>query len=835
MNTFIDELKHILSLTREKKLYKEGYINENCYFLNDDYILCEYRDHGDSRYPYIEDGLNIWAHSSGYISINESNFFLIPPALEGKEPFFNVISGIKKNNKYETSSILGVLEENENNHVKVIYSKSKAIYIKEKDGIISAFRIGINKDKKILFSIISINKDNKEKEILLSTYINPLMMHTASENDETKWFKRTSLLEDGCYFLGIEDLSREIHLSNYALLRRSYYGKEMEKSFTTSHLDYAGGKNLSIKNSSSLRNGFFNLNKKTTQFNETAIYGDLYKTTLNENEYIQIDYELSLHLEDSSIINEYVPHKINNDEDFVKIENNIKDNYKQDNLRIELKGIEKKYGVSDYIFNSFIKSVINQVDYGSKTKNSSLMQLGVRDLFQMIESSLLWDNKIAREKIIKAFSFEFSNGRFLRQFSTPENLNKSFLVDSREFIDQGQWVISTLYTYLSFTNDFSILDENANYIELENANRAHFTNKIDTIYEHLLKIKDYLIGNIDEETGCLKTLYGDWNDAVDGLGRNYNSNLSSSFSNGVSSMATFHLYKNLTELKEIILKYKMDISLILELDKIQSKLKKSIDNNLIVKNEQNERRIIHGWGENKSFFVGSFLDVDNKSRHSLTSNSFYVISNLYSSNKSIKEDILKAYECLDSKYGLKTFDEFFDKDSYKVGRIINLPKGTAENAATYIHATIFAIKSLLMMEEPIKAYEQLFKVLPITHDYLTSTPFVMPNSYIYNEDLGVDGESMSDWYTGSSNTLIKTIVFDLFGIRPKLNDELYIFPQKKMFFKEAKLDINVKNKKIHLFYRRDNKLRGKIKINGQIIKNNKIVLSNYPEEINILI
>ncbi|MDY4849608.1 MAG: hypothetical protein SO176_05095 [Bacilli bacterium] len=833
MNTFLDEINNIIFLTRSKKQYRDGYINENCYFLNDDYILCEYRDHGDSRYPYIEDGLNIWAHSSGYISINESNFFIIPPALEGKEPFFNVLSGIKKNSKYEISSILGVNEENKNNHVKVIYSKSKAIYLKEKDGIISAFRIGINKDKKILFSSICINKNKDEKDIILSTYINPLMMHSACENDETKWFKRTSLLENGCYFLGIEDLSREIHLSNYALLRRSEYGKETIKSFTTSRLDYANGKNISIKNSSSLKDGQFKLNKKTTQFNETAIYGDMFKAVLKEGEYIQVDYELSLHLEDEEAIKSYKVININNDLSFLKIENDIKNNYKQDNLRISVQGIDKKYNVKDNIFNSFLKSVINQIDYGSKTKNSSLMQLGVRDLFQMVEASLLWDPSLAKEKIINAFSFEFLNGRFLRQFSTPSDKNSSFLVDSREFIDQGQWVISTLYTYLAFTKDFSILDEETDYVQLESSNRAHFINKKGTIYDHLIKIKDYLINNIDPETGVLKTLYGDWNDAVDGLGRNYENNTNSNFSNGVSSMASFHLYKNLDELKEIILMSKKDIPLILELDNVQKKLKNNINKKLIIENENKEKRIIHGWGENQSFYVGSFKDVDNKSRNSLTSNAFYVISNLYSDNKSIKKFILDAYNKLDSKYGLKTFDEYFAKDAYKVGRIINLPKGTAENAATYIHASIFGIKSLLMMEEPLKAYEQLFKIIPVTHKYLSTTPFVMPNSYIYNEELGVDGESMSDWYTGSSNTLIKTLVFDLFGVKPKLNDELYIYPQKKTFFKEGRLDIKIKNKNIHLIFKRENKLNGKIKINNNVILNNKINLSDYPDEITI--
>ena len=76
--------------------------------------------------------------------------------------------------------------------------------------------------------------------------------------------------------------------------------------------------------------------------------------------------------------------------------------------------------------------------------------------------------------------------------------------------------------------------------------------------------------------------------------------------------------------------------------------------------------------------------------------------------------------------------------------------------------------ALFMLNEDKLAYEQIEKLLPISHKTLTTTPFVMPNSYSYNIEEDMDGESMSDWYTGSANTLIKTLIKGTFGINPDL-------------------------------------------------------------------
>ena len=59
------------------------------------------------------------------------------------------------------------------------------------------------------------------------------------------------------------------------------------------------------------------------------------------------------------------------------------------------------------------------------------------------------------------------------------------------------------------------------------------------------------MSNLDREdkTNCLRILFGDWNDAVDGLGKTNDND--KKFGTGVSVMASLHLYRNLGEMIEI--------------------------------------------------------------------------------------------------------------------------------------------------------------------------------------------------------------------------------------------------------------------------------------------
>lgn len=190
--------------------------------------------------------------------------------------------------------------------------------------------------------------------------------------------------------------------------------------------------------------------------------------------------------------------------------------------------------------------------------------------------------------------------------------------------------------------------------------------------------------------------------------------------------------------------------------------------------------------------MGSFCDSDKNSRYGLTSNAFWVLSRMYDDDVTFKDTILEAFKNLDSKYGLKTFEPHFEPETKGVGRIPKLPAGTAENGAAYIHASIFGIAALFRMGCPELAWEQMIKSLPFTHGYISCSPYVMPNSYGLNTGKNIDGESMQDWQTGSSNILLKVLLKYVVGICPEY-DGVWIQPAVYRPFSNLKTEIKIKN------------------------------------------
>lgn len=797
----MDKEDKILKLyNRAKKVVKlslkENKLPSHAYFIDKDVIAVLPNKNGDMRHPYSFDGMTLWAYASGYIVLNESSFFVFPQTLEGKETNIAFFGGIKNNDHYDYFSITGASDTVFGLAIPkmAIFTPTYALYVREYKGLVFYTKISLSIDKKMIVDLGIINKTSKDKEVYLSSYINPILIHSNFESEESKWFK-TSKINDRYTLLSTkEDISRDTHLYNYGLIASNVPYKQLK---TAARAEYVGNKNGPINGSISLTKGEFKEVDKLS-FIDQSIHGDLTKLILKGKQSICLPYSLRVSHEKFKEI----PHFENNDEDFAKLLELDKKTIRNNKLKIEFEDFNDNR-VDASLFNKFIHSVIRQVDYCSKAKNSSLSLLGVRDIAQMLEASLMWDKKTARKTILKVLSYIDLNGRSPRQFSSNSG-NETMLMDNREFIDQGQWIISLVHKYLSYTNDKTILKEKCGYVELIGRNQARKVDVVDTVFDHLERIIDYLIKNIDPDSNCLRTLYGDWNDAVDGLGTSSLPN--QEFGNGVSTMASLHLYKNLKEMSEICGLINKNCDNYLE---IRERIGKGVLTNLVVTNSKGEKRLVHGYGENKSFYVGSFSDVDKKSRYSATSGAFYIISNLYKEDKSLIPSVIDSFRHLDSKYGIRTFDEYFDmKDASKVGRIVNLPKGTAENAATYIHAGMFSTKALAILNETNFVFDQIFKLIPITHENISVSSFVMPNSYGCNPDFNIDGQSMNDWYTGSSNTLLKVIVDDIFGISPQIDNKVRIKPISSIPAKRARINIEVKGHLICLSYRNENsKLR----------------------------
>ncbi len=776
----------------EKEPDKYKFIAGQCYFIDSEKVLSMEKSFGNSRYPYAADGMTVWATSSGNITVEESTLHIFPDTTEGREPRLAFFLGEKAGEGYFPVSLTGCGKQLYEDNVKryIVFTPYATYYLTKTKNFNGCVRVFIDKDKQIRFSVLIENVSREAQELYLSAYFNPLLQTSILEA-ESKWFKAAKATDYGYRIDVSEQKNRHVCIERFLEIYRSAPFNDLQT--TTSHADYCGGFNNQLCSAIPLKTGLLKGVEYTT-FKETAIAGELIKIQLAPKEQFDVSYTLKVGIKSEESKPTSFVQTRDIDACLQQMIDDRKGSYK-DIPAMGFTGMES--GIDDETLNRFFTYVFRQVEFCSRAKNYAGAYIGIRDIFQQLEASLMWIPEYVRRKIVEALNFIGDNGRAPRQYSYPATEKDLPAMDMRPFIDQGNWIISTVYKYLCYTGDYSILKEECGYYRFE-GDQVRFSDRKDSVLEHLLAIVEYLVSKIDKDTRCLRALYGDWNDALDGLGRTQKEG--EEYGNGVSVMASLHLYQNLVEMIEILGAYgKDDRGKIERYQTIKEELKSGLLQYAVETNERGDRKIIHGWGEDYSYKVGSFRDNDGENRDSLTVNAFWVLSGALKWDESIKKDILNAYDRLKGKYGLKTFEPYFAKDNKDVGRIIKLPKGTAENAATYIHGTMFAVWSLFQMGEAYKAWEQINKLLPVTHATISTSPFVMPNSYIHNIEEGLDGQSMSDWFTGSGCVLLKVLMWEIFGVKADL-EKVYVRMPSYAPFKQANIELTIKKGNIRISY-----------------------------------
>ncbi len=783
---------------------------DNSYFLDKDTILCYPRQYGDSRYPYYCGGLIMFPHSSGYIDCNIGAMNVFKNCQFTEDTPVAFFAGEKTDDGYFPYSITGAARQLTEKGVEryLIYTSVCAYYITETENAIYALRLYMDRDAHMRFSACVINR-GESRTVYLSSIFEPMLTDAQFESFFSRMSRYGYHYENGSYLLCRRAKGG---IFNCLAFNKKTEGKVVDEYFTTSKSDFLGLKGACITNAVSLKNGKFAKQLTATNTTDLAIASDIVYFELEKDGYVSLNYDV-LFTEDRNQAEKF----IGNDIDLAAEDESLKAYIPQEKAAFDKMKITfndwHNDGLNADVINKFLRCVQRQVSLCALGDNYAGRMLGIRDVFQQLEASLMWQKDESRAQIVRVMNFILEDGRPPRQITFPTKAIPIPDMDLRPFIDQGFWIISTIHTYLSYTDDFSILDEECGYYKaLATRGPLENSNQRDSILEHLIRIADFLVSNVDEKTGCIHALFGDWNDALDALGKTSDPN--KEYGDGVSVMATLQLYLALEHICDILKHTGKYTERIADFKATRARVEKGLLENAVHTNDKNVKRIVHGWGENQSYFVGSYNDFDGKSRLSLTANSFYAISNLVKAHPEFKEDIVNNLLSLDSKHGMMTFSPEFKYFSPEVGRISGITKGTAENACAYIHASTFAIMALFLMGHSKEAWEQLQKSMVISHENVTLTTFVMPNSYCYNEEFFFDGDSMGDWYTGSGAVLIKELVKNGFGIMPNM-DSVIIMPPRYMPCNSAKLSLEIKGADVTVEYH--NKFIGKreIYLNGK--------------------
>jgi cellobiose phosphorylase len=787
---------------------KSNALPDNTFILEEDTVLTYPRKYGDSRYPYYNGGLTLFPHTTGYIDVTKGPFTVFPAVDFAQDAPVAFFAGEKKEDgTYFPISVTGAARQAIEPGVEryVIFTPVCAYYIVETEKAIFAVRAHMDKDDHIRFSVSAINR-GEERTVYLCSFFEPTLKYGAFEYRYHRMWKY-GLHQDNGNFLMMT------HNEKYDCLaiNEKVEGNVVEKQFTTAKRTFLGLRGGCLTNSLALVNGRYDEQVAATNTTDQPIASDMIHFRLGQDDFACIHYDM-LWTVDKAEAEAFLDTEMDMDKENAALADRKEEERKVfENLDISFKDWYNDE-VHPKVFNQFVKFVQRQVTLCSLGDRYAGESLGIRDVFQQLEPCLLWNKDRARWQIVRVMNYMLDTGRPPRQITFPSQDHPIPNFDMRPFIDQGFWIFSTLHTYLAYTDDFSILGEICGYYKpVATYGPITTSDEKDSVLCHLERIMDFLISCVDEKTHCVRILHGDWNDALVGMGDS--SDPEKEFGDGVSVMATLQMYLSLAQMCDILEHVGGKEQRIQQLKELQEQIAVGFMQYAVETDNEGVKRVLHGWGENRSYFVGSTHDYDGKDRKSLTTQAYFAISDMVRRYPELKEDIVKNILSLDSKYGLLTFDKSFDEYSPKVGELSTIAPGTVENACAYVHASTFAIMGLFQMGYSKEAWEQFQKSIIITHDNATLTSFVMANSYCENASLGMDGESLGDWYTGSGAVVIKELVRCGFGVVPNM-DSVILMPPKFMPCKQAEMTLNIKGADVCVRY--DNKGEGKrrITLNG---------------------
>ncbi len=396
----------------------------------------------------------------------------------------------------------------------------------------------------------------------------------------------------------------------------------------------------------------------------------------------------------------------------------------------------------------------------------ALDMTGYRDVLQDIMGICDFDPAYVRQELLTALSYQLSDGRAIRQYCKF----KGAAHDLRMYMDSPVWIPDTLVTYVKETGDFGILKEKVGFFDM--ATKAVDTGRPKTVYEHAMLAITSCFERRGQKGLCLVG-HGDWNDALDGIGRG---------GRGVSTwltLAVIYAADLLASLAQRIgrtsdTKY---------LRNICSTLTRAVN-----KGAWDGSHYIYGFND-RGVPIGSLRNEQGKIH--LNVNSWAILAGVASAGGADRvKATLKAIEKLNTPLGHLLLAPSYSARSRWVGRIADMLPGLFENGALYTHGQSFVSAAMLSLGMGDDAWEAMKDTMPSRTLPAISTmaPHQQSNFTVGIENADY-GKNYYSNFTGSLNwyrkNLIRTcgVVADYDGLRidPCVPGWLRTFEVSKIF------------------------------------------------------
>ena len=313
--------------------------------------------------------------------------------------------------------------------------------------------------------------------------------------------------------------------------------------------------------------------------------------------------------------------------------------------------------------------------------------------------------------------------------------------------------------YIKRTGDYSILNEEASYLEdepLRDGEDERYTivnnsNKKGSIYEHCIKAIDRGLKFGEHDIPLMGS--GDWNDGMSTVGNE---------GKGESVWLGWFIYKILDNFLDIC-KFMSDND---NLDRY-SQMKETIKVNM----EKNAWD--GGWYRRAYFDDGTPLGSRENEECQIDSlaQSWAVISGAGKKNR-----VIEAMESVDKnlvkgdKGMILLLAPPFEKSSLEPGYIKGYVAGVRENGGQYTHAAVWVIMALTELGFGDKAWKYYNMINPINHtktklecNTYKLEPYVMAADVYIKEPHG--GRGGWSWYTGAAGWMYKVGIEDILGLK----------------------------------------------------------------------
>ncbi|MFC1584006.1 GH36-type glycosyl hydrolase domain-containing protein [Fibrobacterota bacterium] len=369
---------------------------------------------------------------------------------------------------------------------------------------------------------------------------------------------------------------------------------------------------------------------------------------------------------------------------------------------------------------------------------------GFRDAMQDAFGLCALEPDEARDLILRLIAFQYSDGaashRAPRVALPPERSEKS---------DLPLWIPLTVLQYIKETGDTGIINEEVPYAD---QGKATVLGHVQAGLERSWKDKG--------AHGLPLIHYGDWNDALDGLGGQ---------GKGESVfLGQFLAYalKNAAVLAMLAGKQDLTRTWVGKHDELVAVLNRDC------------------WEQDR--FVRAFHDDGTvigsrecrEGRLYLNPQVWAVIGGLAPAErqKACMETLEKE---LDTPYGIRCLAPPYSKYDPRVGLISCFPPGIKENGAVFSHAMSFCLVAELMLGRAEQAWELIFqKANPVVRassgtDYKVE-PYVY-SQFVAGPETNLDGQGFHHWLTSTCSWMQYAVINWMLGARALL-DGLLIDP-----------------------------------------------------------